>query len=145
MRKMKNSKGFTLMEMLIVVAIIAVLVAVMIPTMTSALEKSREAADLANTRSAYAQLLVAGLTEEDPSAYNTENVKYTRTGDAGAYVYTATVTLTQKQAGWTTSGADTAVAGVKATGNPVANGVATVTYTEATGAVTIAYGAKTNG
>ena len=39
MRKMKNSKGFTLMEMLIVVAIIAILVAIMIPVMTSQLER----------------------------------------------------------------------------------------------------------
>lgn len=145
MRKMKNSKGFTLMEMLIVVAIIAVLVAVMIPTMTSALEKSREAADLANTRSAYAQLLVAGLTEEDPSAYNTTDgiVTYSRTGaNAGEYVYTAVVKLTQKQAGWKTAGAETAVAGLKASGSPVADGVATVKYDVATGKVTIEYGAK---
>ncbi len=139
MRKMKNSKGFTLMEMLIVVAIIAVLVAVMIPTMTSALEKSREAADLANTRSAYAQLLVAGLTEEDPTSYNTANVTYTRTGNENEYVYTAVVKLTQKQANWKTAGAMTAVAGITATGEPTANGTATVTYTQATGAVTIVY------
>ena len=58
MRKMKNSKGFTLMEMLIVVAIIAILVAIMIPTMTSALEKARDAADAANLRSAYAEAMV---------------------------------------------------------------------------------------
>ena len=144
MRKMKNSKGFTLMEMLIVVAIIAVLVAVMIPTMTSALEKSREAADLANTRSAYAQLLVAGLTEEDPTAYNTPDgiVTYSRSGaNEDAYVYTAVVKLTQKQDGWKTTNADTAVAGLKATGSPVAGGVATVTYTVSTGKVAITYGA----
>ena len=51
-----NRKGFTLAELLIVVAIIAVLVAVAIPIFGSQLEKSREAADLANVRSAYAQV-----------------------------------------------------------------------------------------
>lgn len=64
MRKMKNSKGFTLMEMLIVVAIIAILVAIMIPTMTSALEKARDAADAANLRSAYAEAMVK-LIQDD--------------------------------------------------------------------------------
>ena len=47
MKKLKNSKGFTLMEMLIVVAIIAVLIAIAIPTFTNQLEKAREATDLA--------------------------------------------------------------------------------------------------
>ena len=36
----KNNKGFTLAELLIVVAIIAVLVAIAIPVFTSQLEKS---------------------------------------------------------------------------------------------------------
>ena len=40
-----NKKGFTLAELLIVVAIIAVLVAIGIPIFASQLEKSREAAD----------------------------------------------------------------------------------------------------
>ena len=43
----KNKKGFTLAELLIVVAIIGVLVAVSIPIFTSQLEKSREAVDAA--------------------------------------------------------------------------------------------------
>ena len=38
----ENKKGFTLAELLIVVAIIGVLVAISIPIFTSQLEKSRE-------------------------------------------------------------------------------------------------------
>ena len=61
-----NRKGFTLAELLIVVAIIAVLVAFAIPVFGSQLEKSREAADLANVRAAYAKV----LTEANMGIYN---------------------------------------------------------------------------
>ena len=54
MFKKLNKKGFTLAELLIVVAIIGVLVAISIPIFTAQLEKAREATDLANLRSAYA-------------------------------------------------------------------------------------------
>ena len=54
----ENKKGFTLAELLIVVAIIAVLVAISIPIFTSQLEKSREATDLANLRAAKAEAVV---------------------------------------------------------------------------------------
>ena len=53
-----NKKGFTLMEMLIVVAIIAVLVAIAIPVLNGTLEKAREATDAANLRAAYAEVSV---------------------------------------------------------------------------------------
>lgn len=46
-----KSKGFTLAELLIVVAIIAVLVAVSIPIFSGQLEKARRAVDLSNARS----------------------------------------------------------------------------------------------
>ena len=48
--------GFTLAELLMVVAIIAVLVAISIPIFTSQLHKAQVATDMANVRSYYAQL-----------------------------------------------------------------------------------------
>ena len=76
----QNKNGFTLMEMLIVIAIIAVLIAVAIPVFASQLEKAREATDLANVRSAYAQVSTEALL-----------------GDSEA---TVTVNLKQKQVDW---------------------------------------------
>ena len=62
--KKNNKKGFTLAELLIVVAIIAVLVAIAIPVFTSQLEKSRESTDIANVRSAYAEVVTKHLSGE---------------------------------------------------------------------------------
>ena len=56
--KKRNQKGFTIMEMLIVVAIIAILAAIAIPTFNSALTKSKEAADVAKIRAAYAEMMM---------------------------------------------------------------------------------------
>lgn len=78
MKRIRN--GFTLMEMLIVIAIIAVLIAIAIPVFSSQLEKTREATDLANVRSAYAQVSSEALLG------NSET--------------TVTVDLKQKRADW---------------------------------------------
>ena len=135
----KNNKGFTLMEMLIVVAIIAVLVAIAIPTFTSALEKSREATDAANLRAAYAEVTVAALTEED-----TAN-GVTRAGTDGSYTWTKTVKLVQKQAGWQnkayTDGTNGGIGGVAVTDDLAAvNGTVNVIFTQSTGKVTFENG-----
>ena len=77
-----NKKGFTLAELLIVVAIIAVLVAISIPIFSAQLEKSRDAVTVANLRSAYAEAAVEVLTSDDPSVGVTKDVvsKGTQTG-----------------------------------------------------------------
>lgn len=97
---LKSKKGFTLAELLIVVAIIGVLVAISIPIFTSQLEKAREATDLANIRAAYAECSSAVLTGEDPTTAATD--KLTEIKDGSDVVgYSKTVDLQQKKAGWT--------------------------------------------
>ena len=59
---MKRNRGFTLMEMLIVVAIIAVLAAVAIPVFNGSLHKAKVAADMANVRAYYAELQTQYIT-----------------------------------------------------------------------------------
>ena len=62
-KKMKKQGGFTLVEMLIVVAIIAILIAVSIPMVTGALDRARQATDAANVRAAKAEMSIAYLTD----------------------------------------------------------------------------------
>lgn len=88
----KNKKGFTLAELLIVVAIIAVLVAISIPIFTSQLEKSRESTDLANIRAAYAECSAEALTAD--TAVN--------------YAVQKSVSIKQTTSGWVTSFTDVA-------------------------------------
>ena len=67
LKKFTNKKGFTLMEMLIVVAIIAVLIAIAIPTFTGAMNKANAATDLANIRSGYAAAQLEAMTDKAPT------------------------------------------------------------------------------
>ncbi len=67
-----KKKGFTLAELLIVVAIIGVLVAISIPIFNKQLEKSRETHDIYTMRqaaSAAIDLYYAGLTFDNASSY----------------------------------------------------------------------------
>ena len=56
MKKLLNKKGFTLMEMLIVIAIIVILVAISIPAFSGSLDKAKTATDAANLRAARAKV-----------------------------------------------------------------------------------------
>ena len=99
MFKKLNKKGFTLAELLVVVAIIGVLVAISIPIFTAQLEKARDATDEANIRSAYAEVSAAILTD-DKKASADGIVKY----NLGKY--SAEVATTGKTAGWSSAASD---------------------------------------
>ena len=124
MKREKN--GFTLAELLIVVAIIAVLAAAAIPLFTSQLEKSREATDLSNVRAAYAEVMADAMSNHSTGTYS------------------RTVPLKQKTKDWQTAG-DITIGGITHTqgsgdtehwkGIPDANGTCKVSYTDATGVV----------
>lgn len=119
---MKKDEGFTLAELLIVVAIIGVLVAISIPVFSSQLEKSREATDLANVRTAYAQIMLEAMDKENPDPIR--------------------VDLKQKQYGWQT-GLPITIGGVTFNdtendnwiGTPDASGICMVSYEKDDGVI----------
>lgn len=113
MRRLREKKGFTLAELLIVVAIIAVLVAIAIPVFSTQLERSREATDAANIRAAYAEIAASAITDPD-------------TGK------TATIEKKQTQSGWQSASSIEDIAGVAIGGiNSIDD--TTVTYTAPSG------------
>lgn len=146
MRKMKNKKGFTLMEMLIVVAIIAILIAIAIPTFASSLNKARVATDEANIRSGYASVMTDVLTDENYSVEGGTAVTATYKLNKDGSVTKITDTVTDAADPYTTVGkndnADTAVAGNKVGKWDKGVGV-TYTYDYSTGKVQIKVGTTT--
>ena len=67
MNEMHNkNEGFTLVELIIVVAIMGVLIALLAPSYARHVEKSRETVDIANVRSAYTEIM-AEVMDEDAS------------------------------------------------------------------------------
>ena len=92
---LKNQKGFTLMELMMVIVIIGVLAAIGVPAYTGYVNKARDAACLANRRS----LMTAnGLLFAETEAYATA------LADLDEYVDTAG--LVCKQGGTYTFNAD---------------------------------------
>ena len=116
-----DRRGFTVAELLIVVAIIAVLVGVAIPVFNNQAERAREATDAANIRSAYAEVRTSFITDDRTQAASWDNA---------AEAWVKRVDLTQSTNGWASeqlkSTLDSLCSSAQQTGAPVRNGFAKV-------------------
>ena len=80
MKKLLQKKGFTLIEMLIVVAIMVILVGISVPSFSGAVDEAKNAADQANVRAAKVAAIIYDM---DTNISDTSGVWYhadTRTG-----------------------------------------------------------------
>ena len=101
MNKM-NKKGFTLIEMLVVIAIIAVLVAIIIPTVSSATTKAKAAADAANLRAMVAEGTVDYLGDASETGGMVAFTKNTNAA-GGTLAATSAAPACKTNSGWTVS------------------------------------------
>lgn len=146
-KKWLKSNGFTLAELLIVVAIIAVLVAISIPIFTTQLEKAREATDLSDVRSAYAEVMMAAITDDTTATYSKDS---TQTIHKSNGLYSVDVyPLHQEKNDWQGT-IDLNVGGVSSSdsthwiGTPQAKGSCEVSYNPQGDAVTFNWLGKSN-
>lgn len=76
-KKMQNRKGFTLIEMLVVIAIIAILVSILIPVVSGSNVKAAAAANASNLRGVEGEVVSLMLLE--PAIFDKENAEQVAT------------------------------------------------------------------
>lgn len=141
-RRKENNKGFSLVELIVVIAIMAVLVAVLAPQFTKYIDQSRKSNDAA-TVSGIVTAAQVGIA--DTTNYTIPEATYTITlsKTSGAVVKKGTDTLT---AGGATKNLADAIkdscgelANLKVTSNNWSGDSVVITITYASGAVTVTY------
>ena len=81
--KKNNKKGFTIVELVIVIAVIAILAAVLIPTFTGVTERAKENAAMQNARNAWTEYMAENA---DKPGYE-ENICIKSTVDGKDYYF----------------------------------------------------------
>ena len=76
--KKSNKKGFTIVELVIVIAVIAILAAVLIPTFTNVIEKANQSKALQGARNLYTAL----MAENDANLSNLGTINASASGNA---------------------------------------------------------------
>lgn len=64
MKNRKAKKGFTIIELVIVIAVIGILAGVLIPTFSNVIDNANKTAAMENARNAYTNYLVGNATDD---------------------------------------------------------------------------------
>lgn len=89
-KKKNDNKGFSLVELIIVVAILAILVGLLAPQYLKYVEKSRKSADASNLDEMVRAIQVYAASAEDTLAADTYTITINKDGDATVAVTSGT-------------------------------------------------------